>query len=103
MNLYEAQEFFKKMYPGKAISYEFDMKCLYQMEVIHSDGKPHKINHVEYQKVKVLVEGMEPMYVPIAPHRGCIEFDEVKKYIAGCVEVYTPPEPKAQNETSISV
>ena len=69
MNLYEAQDFFKKMYPDKQISYDFDDSCIRQIECIYTDGKLHSHNHVEYQKVRVTVEGMSPMYVPIAPHR----------------------------------
>lgn len=94
MNLYEAEDFFKNLYKDKKITYEFDMNCLKQMEIVHTDGLPNEIGHVEYKKVKVIVEGMDPVYMPIAPHRGCIEFKEIKDYVSKCEKVYKTEEVK---------
>jgi len=73
MNLYQAQEFFKQLYPGKEIKYDFDDKCHRFYEIIITDGQPNPVHHCECNKVKVIVDGMDPIYVPIAPHRLAIE------------------------------
>lgn len=91
MNLFEAQEFFNKMHKGKEIKYEFDNMCMRQIEIVHSDSLPHLVNHVEYHKLRVTVEGEEPLYLPIAPHRMGISFAEIKKYVGECIDCYIPP------------
>lgn len=82
MNLYETQDFFEKINPGKAITFDFDDKCIRQIECIYTDGKLHPVNHVEYQQVRVTVEGSDPIYVPIQPHRACIDCHCLKEKIA---------------------
>jgi hypothetical protein len=81
MNFFEAQDFFKNMYPGKSIKFEFDKKCIRVMEIIHTDGKPNPVHHIEYQKVKVIVDGSDPVYVPIMPHRMNCDWEYVKEHI----------------------
>lgn len=81
MNLYEAQDFFKKMYPDKLVIFEFDKNCIKQLEIIHTDGGANPIHHVEYEKVKVSTDGVQPQYVPIAPHRMCMEWQCVKDHV----------------------
>ena len=81
MDFFQAQDFFKQMHPGKNISYDFDVNCIRQLEIIHTEGSPNPIHHLQYEKLKVTVAGMPPVYVPIAPHRACIEWKEVKKHI----------------------
>lgn len=92
MNLIEAHEFFKSMNPGKNVKLEFDQSCLYQIEIIHTDSLAHIMNHVEYRKVKVTVEGNNPVYVPIAPHREIMTLSDVKKYMAGMESAYIHPD-----------
>lgn len=82
MNFFEAQEFFKKMHPDKLVTFEFDDKCIRQIESIYTDGEMHDINHIEYRQVKVTPSGMDSIYVPIQPHRMLISADEVKKHMA---------------------
>jgi hypothetical protein len=85
MNYFEAQEYFKKAYPGKNITFEFDDKTIRQIECIYTDGNLHPVNHVEHQKLKVTVEGAEPVYIPIMPHRECWSADKVKQKLANDV------------------
>jgi len=84
MNYYEAQEFMKKMHPGKNIAFDFDSFCVKQIEIIHTNGLPNQMHHIEFQQVKVTVDGMDPIYMPIAPHRGTIPWkytrDMINKY-----------------------
>lgn len=81
MDFYEAQDFFNQMYPGKKIAYEFDDKCQRKCEIVFTDGKPNDIHHVENNKVKVTVEGQNPVYVPIQPHRESKSWDEMKTLV----------------------
>ena len=69
MDFFQAQEFFKKMFPNSLVEFEFDKNCIRQVELIYTDGQPNPVHHVENHKVKVTVHGMEPVYVDIAPHR----------------------------------
>jgi hypothetical protein len=81
MNLFEAQNMFEKMHPGKKIDYQFDEKCHRVHELYYTDGKPNPIHHVESDKVKITVEGMEPIYISIAPHRECYTWEMIKGLI----------------------
>lgn len=69
MDYYQTQSFFKEMFKGQKVSFEFDDKCIRKLELIYSEGKMHIDNHIEYQKVKVTTENFTPFYVPIQPHR----------------------------------
>ncbi len=73
MNYFEAQETFKSMFPGKQVTFELDDKCIRQIECIYTEGELHPVNHVQYEKLKVTVEGMPSSYVPIQPHRMLID------------------------------
>lgn len=81
MDLYQAEEFFKNLYPSKKITMEFDQNCHREINFIFTKGSAHGINHIAFERVKVSVEGMEPQYVPIAPHRICASWNELKKFI----------------------
>lgn len=81
MDLFEAQEFFKNMYPGKEISYEFDDKCYRTHEIILTNGKPNPVHHIECNKVKVMVQGQQSTYVPILSHRMVCSWEDMKKRV----------------------
>lgn len=89
MNFFQAQDFFKKLYPGKNIFFEFDDKCHRFHELVFTDGKPHSLHHIECDKVKVTVEGNVPIYVDIVPHRFNLEWEEIKKIINSKNEIHT--------------
>lgn len=82
MDFFETQHFFSKLYPEKEIKYEFDDKCIRFIEMSFEEGLPFLLHHIEYRKVKVLVEGMEEIYTSISPHRMAIPISELKKYIS---------------------
>lgn len=88
MDFFQAQEFFAKMYPGKKIAYEFDDTCHRTIELVHTDGMPNLIHHVECNKVKVNVEGIEPIYCPIQAHRFNTTWMAAKAYINAKNDVY---------------
>ena len=81
MNFFEAQEVFKQMHSDKIVTFEFDKNCIGLMEIVHTDGKPNPVHHIEYQKVKVSIEGQDSIYFPIAPHRMCCSWEYVKAHI----------------------
>lgn len=82
MNFYETQDMFKQIYPGKQISFEFDDKCCRVHEIIYTDGLPNEAHHIENNKVKVTIEGMDSIYVPILPHRQVCTWSHMKNLIA---------------------
>ncbi len=82
MDLYQAQDFFKQMYPNKEIKFDFDDICHKFYELSMTDGVPNLVHHCECNKVKVIVEGIEPIYVPIQSHRLCIEHNFMCDLIA---------------------
>lgn len=81
MNYYELQEFMKKVNPGKNILFEFDDYSIRQIECMYTEDKLHTHNHIQYEKCKVTVEGQDPIYAPIAPHRMLISASEVQRKI----------------------
>ncbi len=81
MDFIQAQDLFKNMFPGKTIKYEFDEKCHRFHELTYTDGIPNAIHHIENNKVKVTVQGMDSQYVSIKPHRECCSWETMKKMI----------------------
>lgn len=81
MNFFQAQDLFKQMHPGKEIKFEFDEKCHRIHELVYTDGVPNPIHHVENNKVKVTVEGMDSIYVPIISHREVYKWEDIKNII----------------------
>lgn len=92
MNFFEAQDFFKQMYVGKKITFEFDEKCHRFIEIVHTDGLPHEMHHLECNKVKVNVEGMDSIYIPIQPHRVNVTWKQAKSLLDSKSDVYIHPD-----------
>lgn len=88
MDFFSAQDFFKQMYPGKKIDYEFDEKCHQKHELIYTEGKPNAHHHVENDRVKVTVEGLPSVYVKILPHREVFTWEEIKRIINSKTEIH---------------
>lgn len=82
MNFFEAQDLFRQIYPDKQITFEFDEKCQRVNEIIYTDGVPNEFHHIENNKVKVNVQGMDPVYVSIAPHREICTWQYLRDLIA---------------------
>lgn len=81
MNLYEAIEFFSRANPEKNVLCNFDKKCIKTIELTFTDGNLNEIFHVENNRLKVSVEGSDPVYIPIQSHRFCCEASKIKDYI----------------------
>ncbi len=103
MNFFEAQEFSKKWYPDKLVTFELDEKCIRQIECIYTDSEMHMINHVEYNQVKVTPQGMESIYVPIQSHRQLITAAQIKSKVSKDSIYIHPDEIKTLNEMKSKV
>lgn len=101
MNLYEAQEFFKKLYPEKKVEFLMDDKCIRQIEIVHTDGLPNINHHVQYEKVKVMIEGLPEQYVSIAPHRMNMSWNSLKQYVNNKTEVWIHPSDMEYMDTNM--
>ena len=88
MDIYQAEEFLKKMYPGKEIKMEFDETCHREINFVFTEGAAHGINHIAFNRVKANVDGFEPFYMDIMPHRICSSWNDLKKYIISRNEFY---------------
>lgn len=92
MDYFQAENFFKNLFPDKEIFLEFDEKCIRQIECIMTDGLPHHKNHIEFNKLKATIEGMNPMYVDISPHRGILNWSALKNSINSKEDVWIHPD-----------
>lgn len=81
MDLFQAIEFFQGMHPGKKIEVNFPMSCFRQIELVHTNGKPNIMHHIECHHVEVTIDGTQKHKVPIKPHRMTVPISEVRKMI----------------------
>jgi len=81
MDIYQAEEFFKQMNPGKEIKLSFPQDCHRQYEIVMTDGKPNPNHHVECHHVMVEIEGMPPVKIPIKPHRLTLNHEWFQKVL----------------------
>lgn len=95
MNFYEAQEFIKTAYPNTLVVFEFDNLCIKMIEIMHTQGQANSTNHIEYDKVKVVIDAAEAIYVPILSHRMCIDFENVKSHV-NALQIWIP---ESSNDT----
>lgn len=94
MDLNQCQEFCAEMFPDKKIEYMFDEKCHKAICFIFTDGLPNTAHQIECHKVKVSVEGRDPFYVPITPHRSMAGFALMKQTIMDKNDFYLNPSEK---------
>lgn len=88
MDLFQAQDFMKEMYPSKDISFEFDDNCHRIVEMVFTNGSPHLMHHVECNKVKVNIPGEPSRYVPISPHRITTTLNALVQYLSSKKSVF---------------
>ena len=81
MNLFELKEFFGKMHPEKTINYEFDKNCIRSIELVYIDSVMLDFFHIEYDKIKVTVDGENPIYAKIMPHRSSISKELLNEFL----------------------
>lgn len=81
MNIYECEEFFKQINPGKNVTLELDGNCHRRCEIVFTDGVPNDEHHFEFDRVKVCVEGQDPVYIKILPHRITYTSEAIKQIL----------------------
>ena len=81
MDFFEAQDFAKKMYEGKNVSFRFDTDCMREMSFVLTNGQCNENCHVAYNKVKIIVDSEEKHVMPIKPHRMCFKADDMRAEI----------------------
>jgi len=94
MDIVETQKMFKEMYPDTLVKFDLDEKCLRKCECIMTEGLPNLHHHLEFEKVRVIVENILDRYVPITTHRVTTNWAEFKKIVSSKNEVYLHPETK---------
>ncbi len=90
MNINELKLFIEQMNPGKEISLDFDVKCYRKMDFTFDDGAAAVTQHVEFNKVRVTVDG-NTVYTSIQPHRVNIPWKDAQAFIAGMKEIFVHP------------
>lgn len=73
MNIYDLENLFSALYPGKPINYSFDQNCIQQIEIGYALGTVSPSVMVQYNQRAVSVNGDPVVYVSINPHREVVE------------------------------
>lgn len=81
MDLIELKEMMKKSFKDKEIIYDFDYKCSRLINVCLTNGVPNLLHQIEFNQVKMTVEGFESQYINIQPHRCTLSWVDVQKFI----------------------
>lgn len=77
MNFSQCQEFIGKIFPRKKVKYEFDEKCQGQYHIGFTNGVLNLMHQVECDKVKITLDGHDPIYGPILPYKLSIPWSMV--------------------------
>ena len=79
MDIFDLQEFLKRQYPEKQVSFAFPPATHRIYELVMTDGKPNPNHHVECNAVQVLIDGKDPYIEKLtAPHRLTISHEQMK-------------------------
>lgn len=92
MNIYEAKDTLKKMFADKLVTFDLDENCIKQMECVMTEGFPNMMHHIEFDKIKISVEGSSDQYIPIQPHRENMTWSTFKKMISDKNQIYIHPD-----------
>lgn len=93
MDLIELQEMMNKSFVGKKIDYDFDLNCSRLINICLTEGVPHLYHQIEFNRVKVTIEGMESQYIGIQPHRVPFTWMDIQKMVeekAKLADVFIP-------------
>ena len=82
MKIFEVKSMMEKMHPGKSVDVDLDDQCICAFDQVANNGVPNLFGHVCFNKAKVTIEGMEPIYMPIMDHRQAVGVAEMKRKIA---------------------
>lgn len=80
MDIYQAEKLVRQLH-GDNAKLEFDDNCHREINFVFTEGKAHGVNHVAFNRVKVVADGVQPYYLDIQPHRMNWTWNALKKYI----------------------
>jgi hypothetical protein len=81
MDLIELQEMINKSFPDKKICYDFDHNCGRLINICMTEGVPHLYHQIEFNRVKLTIEGMESQYIGIQSHRVAFTWTDIQKMV----------------------
>jgi hypothetical protein len=87
MDFIELQQMIAKLFPDKKASYDFDSHCMRMINICMTDGVPHLYHQMEFNRVKMTIEGMDPQYVGIQAHRVPFVWTDIQKAIEEAVKM----------------
>lgn len=87
MNIYECEEFFKQLNPEKQVTLTLDENCERLHEIMCTNGILNNEHHVEYNRVKVVVDNEPAIYVNISPHRITYDKNAMKEILRKKLEL----------------
>jgi len=90
MKIFEVKSTVEQMHPGKAVEVDLDDTCICAFEHVGVSGVPNLFGHVCFNRAKVTVEGMEPVYMSITNHRQAVGAAEMKRKYAAMTDVVLP-------------
>lgn len=84
MDLFSVKNLFNEMFHSSVIIYEFDKKCIKNIELNfnHIDSEILHIYYVEFNKVKITIDQQEARYVEISSHREVKTLEEITQYLS---------------------
>lgn len=91
MDFLQLQEKMKKNFPDSNVKYDFDSNCERVLNICITDSQPHLYHFVEFNKVKVTVEGKGFEYVPIDCHRVTVTWSFMQEVLNSKTGVYIAP------------
>lgn len=83
MDLYQTKDFIATMYPNSKIDFVMDKDCVKEFNLITEKGSLSDESLVVYNKVKVLVDGIEKHLMPIDTHRELTKTKTILEMING--------------------
>ena len=81
MNIYEAEDFVRDLYPDRKIYLDLDRECYKCVCICLDHGKPNENGYVDCSKVKFVVDGIKDIYIPIEMYRKYLRYKEILEII----------------------
>jgi len=78
------------MNPGKTVTVDLDDNSICAFELMADGGNPNLFGHVCFDRAKVSIEGMDPVYLEIEHHRQPVPIAELRRKFAAMTDVVLP-------------
>ena len=90
MRIFDVQKNMQKMNPGKTVTVDLDDNSICAFELMADGGNPNLFGHVCFDRAKVSIEGMDPVYLEIEHHRQPVPIAELRRKFAAMTDVVLP-------------